>query len=249
MVGWLKAIRFFLVPQDIELRKRRLELLVWSFLLSLSFYPEWFGFLAWFSLVRPLMIITSLSGRPAFNAAYFFAFFFNLFSIYWVALVTVPGMVAAVAIISVYCALALMIFLKLYRFRPIIGLIMLPLIWVGQEYFRTLSEFAFPWSDLGYSQSYYLFIIQSVSVISVHGLSLAIVAVNVLLWQVLRNSLTAEQRMTCFFSALTIVVALMAYGWIVLPPYPEPGTHRLALLQGSVPLEVFSLPSSWLAYV
>lgn len=213
-------------------------MLVWSFLLSLSFYPEWFGFLAWFSLIRPLMIISSLSGRPAFNAAYFYGFFFSLFCTYWVALVTVPGMIAVVVIVAFYYAASLTIFQKLYRIKPLLGLIMLPIVWVGQEHFRTLSEFAFPWSDLGYSQSYYLYILQSVSVISVHGLSLLIVAVNVLLWQVLRKSLPLERRVTCLLSACSVIVALMAYGWVVLPPYPEPGTYRLALLQGSVPLEV-----------
>jgi len=54
----------------VKLRKRRLELLLWAFLLSLAYYPGPFGFLAWLALVRPVMIISSLEGRPAFNAAY-----------------------------------------------------------------------------------------------------------------------------------------------------------------------------------
>ncbi len=74
--------------------------MVWSFLLSLSFYPGYLGFLAWLSLVRPLMIISSLKGRTAFNAAYFFGFFFNLFTLYWVAQVTILGILAAIIIVA-----------------------------------------------------------------------------------------------------------------------------------------------------
>ena len=212
--------------------------MAWSFLLSLSFYPDYFGFLAWFSLVRPLMIISRLEGRAAFNAAYFFGFFFNLFSIYWVAMVTPPGMVAAVIIVAFYYATVLMIFNRLYRFKPLWAFIAMPFLWTGMEYFRTLSELAFPWSDLGYTQSYYLTILQIVSVISVHGLSLLIVAVNILLWQVLRKTLSPERRYTALLVALAVPLALGLFGWIVIPKFPIPGKVDVALLQGSVPIKV-----------
>lgn len=193
--------------------------------------------MAWFALVRPLWIISSLERRAAFNAAYFFSFFFNLFSIYWVAMVTPPGMVAAVVLVAFYYSIVFMTFWRLYRLRPIYGLVGAPFLWTGMEYFRTLSQFAFPWSDLGYTQAYYLYILQIVSVISVHGLSFLIVTVNVLLWQIFRKSVSPERRLTSFFASAAIVVALIAYGWIETPRYPEPGDFRLALLQGSVPLE------------
>jgi len=226
-----------ILPDDVSLRKRRLELLVWSFLLSFAYYPQYCGFIAWFALVRPIWIISSLERGPAFRAAYFYSFFFNLFSLYWVAMVTPPGMVAAVVIVAFYYTIVLMAFWKLYRLRPIFGIIALPLLWTGMEYFRTLSQFAFPWSDLGYTQAYYLYILQIVSVVSVHGLSFLIVAVNVLLWQIFRKTVSPERKLTAFFASVGIVVALIAYGWVEMPRYPEPGDFRLALLQGSVPLE------------
>jgi apolipoprotein N-acyltransferase len=207
-------------------------------LLSLAFYPGYFGFLAWLALVRPLMIITSLKGRQAFNAAYFYSFLFNLFSLYWVALVTPPGMVTAVVIVAFYYTAILMVFHRLYKLKTLVGFVALPFLWVGMEYFRTLSQFAFPWSDLGYTQSYYLYILQSVSVISVHGLSFLIVVVNVLVWQVFRKTLTPERRLTSALLALAVVIGLIAYGWAVMPPFPVEGTLDVALLQGSVPLEV-----------
>jgi apolipoprotein N-acyltransferase len=233
----LTRLARLIVPPDIEVRKRRLELTIWSFLLSLSFYPGPLGFLAWLSLVRPAIILSRLHGREAFNAAYFFGFFFNAFSLYWVVQVTPPGILAAVIIVAFYYAAVLSLFVRLYHVRPFLGIWSLPFLWVGMEYFRTLSQFAFPWSDLGYSQSYYLYILQIVSVISVHGLSFLIVIANVLLWQVLRKEVSLGYRFLSFWGAVGIVIVLVSYGWIMIPRFPAPGTIPVAVLQGSVPIE------------
>jgi apolipoprotein N-acyltransferase len=219
-------------------RKRRLELTVWAFLLSLAFYPGPFGFLAWFSLVRPLMIIARLSGRDAFRAAYFYAFAFNAFTLYWVAQVTPPGIFSAVVIVAFYYAGILMIFHRLYRFKPVYGMVAIPFLWVGMEYFRTLSEFAFPWTDLGYTQSYYPYILQIVSVISVHGLSLLILGINVLLWQIMRPSVDIARKITCGWLSLGLVGLLTAYGWAVIPVIPIEGNFPVTVLQGSVPIDL-----------
>ncbi|PWB75319.1 apolipoprotein N-acyltransferase [candidate division GN15 bacterium] len=236
--SFLTNLYRFFIPRDIELRKRRLELMLWAFVLSLAFYPGWWGVLAWIGLARPLMIISRLRGRDCFNAGYFFGFFFTLFTIYWVALVTPPGMIAAVTIVAFYYAFILLAFSKLYRMRPLLGAVAVPFLWVGLEYFRTLSEFAFPWSGLGYTQAYFLYILQIVSVISVHGLSLLIVTVNVLVWQALRSDVRPERRLTAVYFSVGIVGALVAYGWVEMPVYPKPGKYEVAVLQGSVPIDI-----------
>lgn len=153
-------------------------------------------------------------------------------------MVTPPGMITAVFIVAFYYTAVLMAFHRLYRFRKWLGFLALPFLWVGMEYFRTLSQFAFPWSDLGYTQAYYLPVLQIVSVISVHGLSFLIITVNILLWQLVRKDLSLERRMSAGFVAVAIEVGLLAYGWVVMPPYPTEGTVEVALLQGSVPLDV-----------
>ncbi len=228
----------FILPDDISIRKRRFELLIWSFLLALSYYSQWTGFLAWIALVRPIIIISSLEQREAFNAAYFFSFFFNLFALYWVGIVTPPGMVATVVIIGFYYAFMFKLFLKVYKIKPLYGYILFPFLWVGLEYFRTLSEFAFPWSDIGYTQSYYLDILQIVSVTSVHGLSFLIIVINILLVQLFRKTVSAEKKLTSIFVSVAILLGLWSYGWIVTPKYPIPGDYPVAMLQGSVPIEV-----------
>ncbi|MGH8015295.1 MAG: hypothetical protein ACREBV_03805, partial [Candidatus Zixiibacteriota bacterium] len=212
--------------------------MLWAFLLSLAFYPGYWGILAWVALVRPIMIFTTLEGRDAFNATYFFGFFFNLFSLYWVGLVSPPGMVAAVLILGCYYAVALSLSIRVYHLKKLYGFVVLPFMWVGVEYFRTLSECAFPWNELGYTQSYFLYASQIVSVIAVHGLSLLIVSVNVLLVQIFRKTLSPERRLTSFFISVAIILAVFLYGWVVTPPFPEPGQVQVGMLQGSVPIDV-----------
>lgn len=220
------------------MRWRRLELVVWAFLLSLAYYPGPWGFLAWFALARPFAIIANLDDRNALSSGYWFGFWFIGFNIYWVAMVTLPGMIAAVVIVGFYYGLMLRLFNAAYRFRSHWGILSLPFLWVGLEYFRTLSEFAFPWSELGYTQSYYLTILQIVSVISVHGLSFLIVVVNVLVWQVISRRSSLEIRFGSGIAAAALVAALWAYGWIAMPAYPVEGDYQVGMLQGAVPVEV-----------
>ncbi len=147
-------------------------------------------------------------------------------------------MIAAVVILGFYGAVALSLFVRAYHIKPWLGYVLLPLLWTGLEHFRTLSEFGFPWSDLGYTQSYYLYLIQIVSVISTHGLTFLIVTVNVLLSLVLRNTLSVERRLTSGLISVAIIVALAAFGWVVVPRFPPPGDFQVAMLQGSVPIDV-----------
>lgn len=219
------------------MRLRRAELTFWAFILALAYLPLPFGFLAWFALARPLAIIFNLKGKSAFTAAYFFAFMSNLFQLYWVAVVTPPGMVAAIVVLSLYPAVVLLAANRLYRIKKILGLIGIPILWVGMEYFRSLSQFAFPWTDLGYSQGYYLTIIQIVSVTGVYGLSLALMIMNVCTWQLFSSDNRLETRVSSAIGFIGILVAVFLYGWVVFPPLEEPGTFKVALLQGNVSLK------------
>jgi apolipoprotein N-acyltransferase len=217
---------------------RRAELTFWAFILALAYLPLPFGFVAWFALARPLAIISRLDGRTAFKAAYFYSFMSNLFQLYWVAYVTPPGMLAAVFILSLYPSIILTTFAALYRRRKSLGLAALPFLWVGMEFFRSLTEFAFPWTDLAYSQGYYLTFIQIVSVTGAYGLSFALMLMNIAVWQVVERSNRMEARINWAIAFIAIPVFLYVYGWVVFPPVPEIGKFRVSLLQGNVDLNL-----------
>ena len=232
----LSGIKEFFWPSEISLRLRRAELTFWAFILALAYLPLPFGFVAWFALARPLAIITRLDNKAAFKAAYFYSFMSGLFQLYWVAVVTPPGMVAAIFIMSLYPAIILLIFKKIYDRRKTIGLILLPFLWVGMEYFRTLSEFAFPWTDLSYSQGYYLTLIQIISVIGGYGLSFILIVLNILIWRAASGAERLETRVKCGSIFLALLVSVYAYGWAVSPPMILEGKMNVSLLQGNVDL-------------
>jgi apolipoprotein N-acyltransferase len=232
----LTGIKNFFWPAESALRLRRAELTFWAFLLTLTYLPLPFGFLAWFALARPIAIISRLEPREAFKAGYFYAFMSNLFHLYWVAYVTPPGMVAAIFILSLYPAVIFLLFNKLYRVKKWLGIILLPFLWVGMEYFRSLSEFAFPWTDLAYSQGYYLNLIQIAAIIGSYGLSLIIMYWNILIWQAIERGKRFEHRVVAITIFLATLAGLYAYGWIMIPVFEDEGKFNVSLLQGNVDL-------------
>ena len=237
MKSLLSGVKNFFWPADKAVRLRRAELTFWAFILAVAYLPLPFGFLAWFALARPLAILSKLHGRELFRAAYFYSFLSNLFQLYWIAAVTPPGMVAAIFILSLYPTIIISIFARLYHKKKLLGLILLPFLWVGMEYFRSLLEIAFPWTDLAYSQGYYLTFIQIVSVIGCYGLSFILTATNIFVWQLFSKSNRLETRVSCAIAAIALLVSVYLYGYVVFAPYPEPGNFRVSLLQGNVDLE------------
>jgi len=233
----LRATKEFFWPADVSIRRRRLELIFWAFILALAYLPIPFGFVAWFALARPIAIISKLKNRDAFKAAYFYFFMVNLFQLYWVAVVTPAGMVAAIFLLSLYPALVFTAFNTIHRYKKLLGIIALPVLWVGMEYFRSLTEIAFPWADLGYSQGYYLTLIQIASVIGVYGLSMIVMLLNIFIWQVLDSYNRLEKRVSYGLASGVLLVAAYLFGWVVMPVMPDPGNFKVALLQGNVPIE------------
>jgi apolipoprotein N-acyltransferase len=234
----ISASKEFFWPKDVNIRLRRAELTFWAFILALANIPLPLGFLAWIALIRPLAIISALKGKSVFKAAYFYALMANIFHLYWVAIVTPPGAVAAIVILALYPAIILSVFVRIYHWKKSIGLIVLPFLWVGMEYFRSLSQFSFPWTDLSYSQGSYLTFIQIVSIISSYGLSFIIVILNILGWQVIDKTNRLERRVSGGFAFIGVAIAVFLYGWVVFPPMVKQGNIKTALLQGSVDLDI-----------
>ncbi|MEZ5360282.1 MAG: apolipoprotein N-acyltransferase [Candidatus Zixiibacteriota bacterium] len=221
-------------PDDVTLRQERFYLFLSAALLALAWPPLPFGFLAHIALIKPLDIISGKSFGKGFKQGYFFYFFYACFSLYWIAWVTVPGTLAAIAITSLYPAFIFGLYAAVYRWKKIAGLIALPFLWVGMEYFRTQLEIAFPWSNLSYTQGSYLPLLQICEFVGDVGLSFLIVVINILLWQ------TWKQRRAVYAIAAGLLVIIpVIYGSIVLnkADKPDSGPLTIALLQGGLTID------------
>ena len=224
-------------PDDYAVRARRLELIFWGVVLAFASFPLKTGWFAWFALARPLLLIAPLGAKGAFRSGFLFSFVASLVSVYWIGYVTPPGFVATITILSLYAGIIFGLFAAIYRRHHMLAFVVFPVLWVGLEYFRSLGELSFPWTDLSYTQGYYLYFIQLASVLGAHGLSFIVAATNVLLALALRPQMYVERRMSYALAAAIVIGFPFAYGWIETPAYAEPPEIRIGLLQGNFTLE------------
>jgi apolipoprotein N-acyltransferase len=225
-------------PSDPSRRRDRFYLIFSAALLAAAWPPLPFGFLSFIALVLPLDIISRKRFGKAFKSGYLFAFCYHLFSLYWIGWVTVPGMLAAMALISLYTAYVLALFGEIYRRHHRPALILFPFLWVGMEHFRSLLEIAFPWANLSYTQGSYIPFIQICEYVGDLGISLIIVIVNILIWRIWRGTKRRRQAVLAFVAGLLIVIPTI-YGSVVLSRIKPPGGTPITVtvLQGNVDLE------------
>ena len=225
-------------PDDPAVRQERFFLTLAGALLAAAWPPLPLGFLTFIALILPFDIISGKQFGAAFKSGYVFSFAFHLFSLYWIGWVTVAGMLATVAIISLYSAFIFGLYAVVFLRSRLVALILFPFLWVGMEYFRSLFEIAFPWSNLSYTQGSYTAFLQICEYCGDLGLSFIIVLVNILLWRVWRGHHRPKQAMMAAIAGLLVVIPTI-YGAIVLAGAGQTNTGpvRVALLQGDIDLE------------
>lgn len=205
-------------------------------LLGLAYPPTGlaFGFLVFVALVPFLISLeTTERLRQAFIRAYFGTLVWNLIATYWVGGWLAEGnvdlflMVSSIAL-TFFHPLLLSIPFLIYdvirrRYGLVPALVMLPVAWIGFEYWRSTGDLAFPWLSLHNTQTYNLAYIQFIEFTGSYGLTFTIVAVNIALYLILRKRRIfgegiARKGIAAFagrhINAILIVILLVC---IVLP--------------------------------
>lgn len=191
--------------------KRILTSFFSSLILFLSFLKIGsfsFGFLAYFSFI-PVLIFLEEDKKP-FLTGYIFGVFFYLLLLYWVPFSNVEkesrpwvvlGFLLLIAYLSCYFGLTF------YLYRKIKYKLLLPFIFSGFDFFRSLSSsFGFPWGSIAYTQSYYRYLIQIVDIGGVPILTFVIVLVNYFIYKLIR-----EKKWKYGFVLAIIFIFLVLY--------------------------------------
>ena len=156
------------------------------------------GFAAFVALVPLLIALEDTKRlRDAFSTTYLMMFVVTLIATYWVGGWKGEGqvdpflMVGGVALALVH-PLFLVIPVLVYdaarrRFGRISALIVLPIVWVGFEYWHSTGDLSFPWLSLFNTQTYNTAYIQFIEFTGSYGLSLVIVIINILIYSLLRQ--------------------------------------------------------------
>ena len=173
--------------KDIKIDYRNAMFAVISgLLLTASFPKTGFDFLIWFALVP---LIWGINQTPnVFIMGCIAGFVHQITLVYWLhtamheyghlPLITcIPLLILLCMYLSVYTGI-FCVLLKHLCSKPT-QLILAPFFWVTLEYTRSLTQFAFPWELLGYSQYLKLPLIQIADITGVYGISWLIVYFNI----------------------------------------------------------------------
>lgn len=203
-------------------------------ILSLPFANGKLWILSWFGYV--LLFIT-IRGRPkpqAFLLSYLCGLIFWLVTIYWLAHVTLLGMLVLAAYLALYFGFFGLVvsFYPALRFRY---LLLVPSIWVLLEYARSHLLTGFGWALLGYSQCLNLPVIQIAGITGAFGVSFIVMLANVLIFA----SLSGRKKAQLF--VLFLIISVWAYGYFELrqrPPVPGLKPIKISVIQPSIVQEL-----------
>jgi len=191
-----------------------------------DFGSEWlrfgWGWMGWFCLVPWVLAMAgSPKGFKAGLISYLLGFVYFLVNLYWLVWVTAAGWIALSFYLAWYFVLAGYIVRGVYlKWRwPLT--VVLPVIWVGQEYLRARLMTGFPWFFLGHSQHDNLRIIQICDMVGVYGVTFMLVMVNGLICDLLLRPLRqhkGQQKKALlstgplFFLTFSCFLGIMLYG-------------------------------------
>lgn len=217
-------------------------------LTSLIFPPFSYWPIAYICLV-PWLVAVMWAKRVAwmYISSYLLGLAFWFLNLYWMNAVTPPGWIALSVYLAAYWPLiAWLVRHMVMRRRGSVALV-LPFIWVGTEWLRSVVVTGFPWFFLAHSHHEVLSMIQISDLVGAYGVSFVIAAVNgwivdmfiqpILVW---RNSAVRRPRRvpvaTVF--ALGLVVFTYLYGRVQLASDTISPGPRAAVCQGDFPVTV-----------
>jgi apolipoprotein N-acyltransferase len=211
-----------ILPKNEKLRALLLCILGGT-LLGLSFPPFKTWFFVYFGVMILLHQILSADRlRSAFIRTYVTLLIFNEITLYWISgwhsddtFLKIGG-VATVFVHSLFMTIPLMITYGVSKIRKSLALVLFPFIWVGYEYFDNIWQFAFPWLELGNTETYNLERIQYIEFTGIHGISFLICIMSVILYTLTAKIASKEWKLTSPKAVVSYVLLLIL---ILLPNF------------------------------
>jgi apolipoprotein N-acyltransferase len=175
-------------------------------------------------LVPFLCRMLQVSGKQAFFGGLFTGLVHFLFLLYWIIIVLgryggLPWVVAlqALLLLALYMSSYFVIFTMLARVLLIrgpwlVGLLVVPALWVGLDWLRSVLFTGFPWMDLGYGLFQVPLLVQLADLVGHGGLTYLILLVNVAVLLVIQPKNTVLQRLMVVAVTALMVAGVVGYG-------------------------------------
>ncbi|MFC1499890.1 apolipoprotein N-acyltransferase [Candidatus Zixiibacteriota bacterium] len=188
-------------------------------LLTLAQPPFPTGWLGYIALVPLLIALDGLSGRRAFLWGIVWSLMVNSLGLYWIAWGNTGAFFGALLYLGVVDALFVW-FLATIRSnaRPL----MLPFLWTGFMFIKSLGEMGFPWLTLALTQTYNPAAIQLAALAGSWSIDLWVASVNSLMYkgmaQLAHVSHDKKLRVAlkAFTPAIILALTVLFYGRITL---------------------------------
>lgn len=189
-----------------------------------------FGFLAYFAFV-PILFFVEDDKNP-FLTGFILGIFFYILLLYWVPFSNVERESRPWVVLGFFFMIGYLSFyygFSFYLFKKTKYKIILPFIFSGLEFFRSLSSsFGFPWGSIAYTQSYYRYIIQIVDIGGVPILTFFIILSNYLIYRSLK-----ERKLKYALTTIMIFLVVILYSFVNIKTLKPAG--------GSISIEIIQL--------
>ncbi len=224
-----------------KLRKERYLLILSGILLGISFPPLPFSLLIFFGLIPYLFVIQKRKSLIEINrATYLMGFIFSLITLYWVGGFTegedIFLMISGILLIFINPIFFLIPSTLFYFARKIfnekIAFYLFPFFWLTYEYAYSITDLSFPWLSLSNALSYLTTFIQIADIIGAYGLSLIILFINVLLFDIIYFRKKNNKFSFREIILLILILFPIIYGMIVKSNFKESNKKiKIALIQ------------------
>jgi apolipoprotein N-acyltransferase len=214
-----------------------------GFMLTASFPPSPFYFLAWFALVPLLKSLENEPPAAALRLGFAAGLAHSLTLIYWVIIVMghyghlpLPVSVSILILFSLYLAIYPALFAWGYSLigRSFLGSFKTAGLWVALEYVRANVLTGFPWCLLGHTQYMNLEAIQVADLVGAYGTSFVIVLSSTLIYGLLLERNLDRWKREAPVVLLTLAVVL-GYGFYRMSDSRPPrATLKIAIAQGNI---------------
>ncbi len=194
--------------------------------------------LAFVALVPLLVAFEGLNARQGAWLGYVFGLHWNVFLLYWLSPATTPGFLIAVIYLALFGALFGFLYVAATRYGRLPALLCAPVLWVAIEWLRSIGYLAFPWGLLAHTQYKWNLLIQIADVAGTWPVSLVVVAVNVLVYYILKNRRHVATWLRAGGAAAALLGALCLYGACARVTPNEGRPIRIGVLQPNIDQDV-----------
>ncbi len=226
------------------MKDTRIIFIVVSAVLSfLCFPPMTFGPLIFMTLTFLLMGLEDMTPAEGLQYGFLWGLIFYLGLMYYIAWVTIPGMIGAVIFLSMITAVGLWLYVFLKAGSRSMALVFFVSYFISCNWLLTKSDLNYPWTDLGYALGYFLPMIQAAEIGGVYLISSAILIVNVMIYISISPKFDIGEsfRVNLRYGSILLIAALYFYGEYRLPDQDKgsaDGEFAVAVLQGNMTRDI-----------